>query len=125
MWIRPAETICDPNPDGTRLVPGLGGIRASVSGRLDLGNAAARFFRLPWIKNTDLSMFKNFEVGGGKRLQIRWEIYNLFNTVNWSAINTTAQFNPAGRAGERHVRQGDVGARPAHHAGRDPLHVLR
>ena len=29
--------------------------------------------------NTDLSMFKNFEIGGGKRLQFRWEIYNLFN----------------------------------------------
>jgi hypothetical protein len=41
-------------------------------------------------------MFKNFGIGGGKRVQIRWEIYNLFNTVNWSAINTQAQFNPAG-----------------------------
>ena len=37
-------------------------------------------------------MFKNFSVAG-RRLQIRWEVYNLFNTVNWSAIDTSAQFN--------------------------------
>jgi hypothetical protein len=85
----------DPNPDGTGSYLDWKAF-ARPSGRLDLGNAPARFFRLPPIRNTDLAMFKNFEVGGGKRLQIRWEIYNLFNTVNWSAINTQAQFNPAG-----------------------------
>jgi hypothetical protein len=41
-------------------------------------------------------MFKNFEVGGTRRVQIRWEIYNLFNTVNWNAIDTSAQFNERG-----------------------------
>ena len=29
-------------------------------------------------------------------MQFRWEVYNLFNTVNWSGINLNAQFNPAG-----------------------------
>ena len=80
-----------------RLLPRTGRRSRVRRGRLDLGNAPARFFRLPWIKNTDLSMFKNFQVGGGRRLQIRWEIYNLFNTVNWSAIDTSAQFNEAGQ----------------------------
>jgi hypothetical protein len=86
----------DPNPDGDGSYLNWDAF-ARPSGRLDLGNAEARFFRLPWIRNTDLSMFKNFDVGGGgKRLQIRWEIYNLFNTVNWSTIDTSAQFNEAG-----------------------------
>jgi hypothetical protein len=40
-------------------------------------------------------MFKNFAVGG-RQLQFRWEVYNLFNTVNWSGVDTSAQFNPAG-----------------------------
>jgi hypothetical protein len=84
----------DPNPDGTGSYLNWDAF-ARPSGRLDLGNAPARFFRLPWIRNTDLSMFKNFDVSG-RRLQFRWEIYNLFNTVNWSAIDTSAQFNPAG-----------------------------
>jgi hypothetical protein len=86
----------DPNPDGTGSYLNWAAF-ARPSGRLDLGNAPARFFRMPWIRNTDLSMFKNFEVGGGRRLQIRWEIYNLFNTVNWSGIDTSAQFNEAGQ----------------------------
>ncbi|MEO7272710.1 MAG: carboxypeptidase regulatory-like domain-containing protein [Vicinamibacterales bacterium] len=85
----------DPNPDGTGSYLNWAAF-ARPSGRLDLGNAPQRFFRLPWIKNTDLSMFKNFAVGG-RQLQVRWEIYNLFNTVNWSGIDTSAQFNPAGQ----------------------------
>jgi hypothetical protein len=36
-------------------------------------------------------------MGGGRRIQFRWEMYNVFNHVNWSAINTNAQFNPAGQ----------------------------
>ena len=57
-------------------------------------------------------------------MQFRWEMYNVFNQVNWSAINTNAQFNPAGRAGQRQLRPGDRGARPADHAGGASLHVL-
>jgi hypothetical protein len=85
----------DPNPDGTGswLDPAA---FARPSGRLDLGNAPAAFFRLPATRNTDLSFFKNFQLGGGRRVQLRWEIYNLFNTVNWSNIDTSLQFNPAG-----------------------------
>ena len=96
MWIRPAETIAIRTPTAPARISNWAAF-ARPSGRLDLGNAEARFFRLPWIKNTDLSMFKNFGVGGGKRVQIRWEIYNLFNTVNWSGIDTSAQFNEAGQ----------------------------
>jgi hypothetical protein len=84
----------DPNPDGTGSYLNWAAF-ARPAGRLDLGNAPARFFRRPWIRNTDLSMFKNFQLGG-RRLQIRWEVYNLFNTVNWNAIDTSAQFNAAG-----------------------------
>jgi hypothetical protein len=84
----------DPNPDGTGSYLNWAAF-ARPAGRLDIGNAPARFFRLPWIRNTDLSMFKNFQLAG-RRMQFRWEVYNLFNTVNWSGINTNAQFNPAG-----------------------------
>ena len=113
----------DPNPDGTGSYLNWAAF-ARPSGRLDLGNAPQRFFRLPWIRNTDLPMFKNFQMGGGRRMQFRWEVYNLFNTVNWCGIDTSAQFNPAGRAGRHPVRQGDERARPAHHAGRAPLQLL-
>jgi hypothetical protein len=85
----------DPHPDGTGRYLNPAAF-ARPSGRLDLGNAPARFFRMPWIRNTDLSFFKNFSLSGGRRIQIRWEMYNAFNTVNWSGIGTTIQFDPAG-----------------------------
>lgn len=85
----------DPNPDGNGSYLNWEAF-ARPSGRFDLGNAPQRFFRLPWIRNTDLALFKNFQMGRGQRMQFRWEIYNLFNTVNWSAIDTSAMFNPAG-----------------------------
>jgi hypothetical protein len=84
----------DPNPDGTGSYLDWAAF-ARPAGRLDFGNAPARFFRMPAIRNTDLSMFKNFNVAG-RQMQFRWEVYNVFNTVNWSNIDTSAQFNAAG-----------------------------
>ncbi|HTU99616.1 MAG TPA: hypothetical protein VMF13_03695, partial [Luteitalea sp.] len=60
------------------------------------GNAEATFYRRPRIIVSNFSMFKNFGLGGTRRLQVRWEMYNVFNQVNWSSIDTTPRFNPAG-----------------------------
>ena len=67
-----------------------------LTGRGDIGNAPVTFYRLPKIVLSNMSIFKNFQLGGGSRIQFRWEAYNVFNQVNWSTINTNAQFNPAG-----------------------------
>ncbi len=87
---------CDPTPGS----PGSyldAAAFSRLTGRGDIGNAPPAFFRLPPIVNTNLSLFKNFQMGGSRRIQFRWEMYNVFNQVNWSAINTTAQFNPEGQ----------------------------
>ena len=96
----PADAVCTSgNCDPT---PGGGGSYFNIStfsrltGRGDIGNAPVTFYRLPKIVLSNMSIFKNFQLGGGKRIQFRWEAYNVFNQVNWSLINTTAQFNPAG-----------------------------
>jgi hypothetical protein len=87
---------CNPAPGGTG-----GFLNAAafsrLTGRGDIGNAPPTFFQLPGIVNTNMSVFKNFAMGGSRRMQLRWEVYNLLNQVNWSAINTNAQFNPAGQ----------------------------
>ncbi len=44
-----------------------------------LGNAPRRFFYGPGIENTDLSLLKDFALGGAKRLQLRFETFNVFN----------------------------------------------
>jgi Carboxypeptidase regulatory-like domain/TonB-dependent Receptor Plug Domain len=86
---------CDPNPDGTGSFLNLAAF-TPVTARGDLGNAPRSVFRLPWITNSNLSFFKNFDVGGGRRIQIRWEMYNVFNKVQWSAIDSNARFNTDG-----------------------------
>ena len=67
------------------------------AGRGDLGNNCQNYkFRGPGFNNHDISFFKNVPVSEGKSFQIRWEMYNAFNHTQFDAVNTTAQFNPAG-----------------------------
>ena len=87
---------CDPTPGGGGSYLNAAAF-SRLTGRGDYGNAPPTFFRLPPIVNTNLSFFKNFRLGGNRRIQFRWEMYNAFNQVNWSSINTNAQFNPQGQ----------------------------
>ncbi len=43
--------------------------------------------------NHDITLFKNFSMRNRRNLQIRIEMYNAFNTTQYSAVDTTAQFN--------------------------------
>ncbi len=86
---------CDPTPGGTGSYFNVSAF-SRLTGRGDIGNAPVTFFRLPKIVLSNMSIFKNFQMGGDKRIQFRWEAYNVFNQVNWSTLNTNAQFNPAG-----------------------------
>ena len=52
---------------------------------------------LPGFHNHDLSIFKDVPIGGNRKFQLRWEIYNLFNHPQWNTVDTTAQFNAAGQ----------------------------
>ena len=66
------------------------------AGRGDYGDAARYVFQLPGITNWNLSIFKNFPLGGRKRLQFRWEMYNVLNHTQFSNIDNTARFDTAG-----------------------------
>jgi hypothetical protein len=86
---------CDPAPGGTGSYLNAAAF-GRPAGRGDIGNAPRTFFRLPKIVNSNVSAFKNFAIGGSRRIQFRWEMYNVFNHTQWATINTTAQFNPQG-----------------------------
>jgi hypothetical protein len=51
--------------------------------------------RQPGINNTDLSLFKNFRLGGdsSRNLQLRLEAFNIFNHPAFSDMNRTLTFN--------------------------------
>jgi hypothetical protein len=62
--------------------------------------------------STDLSMMKNVPLGRSVRLQIRAEIFNAFNTVNYGNPGSTfgaASFGRISSAGS--MRQVQLGAR--------------
>jgi hypothetical protein len=51
----------------------------------------------PGFMNWDISIFKNVPMGGTRRLQFRVELYNAFNTDQWTAtgVDTSATFDYA------------------------------
>jgi hypothetical protein len=52
-----------------------------------LGNTPRNLLRGPGFANTDLSLVKNQDLGGDRRLQIRLEMFNVFNRPNFSVPN--------------------------------------
>lgn len=53
-----------------------------------LGTSTSDEYRGPGFMNWDISAFKNIPAGGSRRLQLRVELYNAFNTEQWTAVNT-------------------------------------
>jgi hypothetical protein len=58
-----------------------------------LGNAIGDEYQGPGFMNWDFSFFKVVPMGGMRRLQFRVELYNAFNTDQWTATDTSAIFN--------------------------------
>ncbi len=82
-------------------------------------------FRLPGWNHHDLTLFKDFKLKGNQTLQYRWEIYNLFNTVEYQTVNTVGDVqHQHRRADQLHVRGGDGGPQRAPDADGDQVHVL-
>jgi hypothetical protein len=55
-------------------------LRAAVAA----GNTPRNFLRGPSQKRVDLSIARRIPLGGRVRAELRWEIFNLFNTVNFA-----------------------------------------
>jgi Carboxypeptidase regulatory-like domain/TonB-dependent Receptor Plug Domain len=79
------------------------------------------FLSRPGINVTDLSLFKNFPLGGdnARKLQLRLEMFNVFNhaqfsdmnrNVTWSSFNAYLAERQAGSASVLNVRNGSQGA---------------
>jgi hypothetical protein len=73
-----------------------------VPGVNDIGPYSRYELTNPGFVNHDLSLFKNFPFGGaGKRyLQLRFEAFNVFNSVQFAGVNRTTNItNAAGSTG--------------------------
>ena len=56
-------------------------------GNLGFGNLGRNVLRGFWQRRVDLSLAKSFPLGGVRNLELRWDIFNLFNTVNYALPN--------------------------------------
>lgn len=66
--------------------------------RGDEGNASRRAqIRLPGTASTDLNFTKTLAGGARRKLQLRADLYNAFNQVIWTSVNTAAVFDSTGK----------------------------
>jgi hypothetical protein len=54
-----------------------------------IGNMPRNAVRMPSIFNNDLAFFKNIKFDEKRTLQLRWEIYNVFNHANFRDIDAS------------------------------------
>ena len=89
---------CDPNlPRGERTFERQFRTEciAPPTDQFRLGTALNDEYLGPGYMNWDISVFKHIPMGGTRRLQLRAELYNAFNSDQWTGVNTAAQFNYA------------------------------
>jgi len=92
------EVLCDPNlPRSERTFERQFRTEciAPPTDQFRLGTAMNDEHIGPGFVNWDISFFKRVPMGGTRRLQLRLELYNAFDTDQWSAtgVNTGASFN--------------------------------
>ena len=77
--VRPPGPLTDP---ADTLYQGTGVGAGQEDARMGLGYI-----------NHDMTLMKNFSLGGGRNLQVRAEAYNVFNTTQYQGVNTVATFD--------------------------------
>ena len=60
-----------------------------------IGNMPRNSVRMPSSFNSDLAFFKNVRLGEQREIQLRWEMYNIFNHANFRDIDGALQFGLA------------------------------
>lgn len=91
--------LCDPNSKAGADATGLAfAINPACFGKPGsqgaIGNLARNFIRLPPVFNNDVAIFKNIRLGERREIQLRWEVYNIFNHANFSDIFGAMVFSP-------------------------------
>jgi hypothetical protein len=79
-----------------------------------LGNAPRRPFHGPSQRQIDMSLFKDVPIAALARLQLRFEVFNVLNTVNFANPNSqlgSAAFGTITSTGNTQARQMQFGLR--------------
>ncbi|AMY08817.1 Outer membrane cobalamin receptor protein [Luteitalea pratensis] len=88
------ELNCQENPNGLTLINCIDPAAFALPAQFTYGDTPRNYLRGPKYSQTDISLMKNFGTGGRSRIQVRAEVFNLFNQVNWGTpgltLNTAA-----------------------------------
>jgi hypothetical protein len=88
------NSVCDPRiaapAAGSCNSTSVFALPVSASGVLHLGNMPRNAIVGPAFSDTDLSIIKNIKVGGPARVQLRVEVFNVFNQANFGQPGRTA-----------------------------------
>jgi Carboxypeptidase regulatory-like domain/TonB dependent receptor-like, beta-barrel len=89
------ELNCQPNSAGAtevarrQLINCYDSSAFALPAQFTFGNASRNLLRGPKFSSTDLSLMKTVPVGGEMRFQIRVEMFNIFNQVNYGNPNAS------------------------------------
>jgi hypothetical protein len=87
--VRP-DQVCNPNlPRGDRTIQKFFATECFVATTDRFGNAGRSTVVGPDINVVDVSVFKNFDIRSGVRLQLRGEFFNALNHPNWNQPGRT------------------------------------
>jgi hypothetical protein len=91
QWFTSA-TVCDPRVAGQCTSSTPFALPYSASGVAHFGNLGRNAIYGPGFGDTDLSIIKNLTLQGSARVQLRLEVFNLFNQANLGQPGRTALF---------------------------------
>jgi hypothetical protein len=87
-----SNTVCDPRVPGQCTSSTPFALPYSASGVAHFGNLPRNAIYGPGFGNTDVSLIKNVALQGSARVQLRLEVFNLFNEANLGQPGRTALF---------------------------------
>jgi len=77
-----ANSVCDPRIAGSCTASSVFALPVSASGVFHMGNLGRNAILGPAFSDTDLSVIKNVKLSGQARVQLRLEVFNVFNQAN-------------------------------------------
>ena len=71
----------------TRVLCSPASTAGGYPGNLGFGNLGRNALRGFWQRRVDVSIAKLFRLGGDRHVEVRWDVFNAFNTVNYALPN--------------------------------------
>jgi hypothetical protein len=88
------DVVCDPNEGAPKTAAQWFNVDCfALPAAFTFGNSGRNTVTGPGFSTVDTTIQKDLDLGNNRRLEFRWEIYNLLNTVNFDVPNRIA-FTP-------------------------------